>query len=445
MAGKEHVVIDVGEKPEFDHSWMHSMKSKIMESCELENFLDGPPIFIPRVGENVGSGIEDYYNPKLVSVGPYHHGDSQLQAMEGYKAKCLKDLLDRNPTPFEKCLEELRKKEAQARKCYKATVTVEHSVWELVGIMVVDAGFIIELFMKQSEGRHPSVFNSIYPLIKRDLLLLENQLPFSILQCMFDLTIAKSQMIPTLHEIAFGFFNHLEQRRRALPPPDCVHHLLHLYQSQFIPDTSFLNPGPISSIPSANKLHIMGVKFVPASNNSLLTDVEFKEEDVIMQIPRLFIDEETIALFTNLITFEQTHIGIGTHFTSYAVFISYILSDEVDVEFLAEKGIIERRLANHKEVAQLFGNMCSGVFVDPHFSTLSSVLRDVKHYSESLEAIRRKTIWEARMAEKPWYYFIYKDKVSIALTLVAGVGGVGVWIFTCLQTVYTILAYYHAS
>ncbi|KAL5987530.1 hypothetical protein ACLOJK_035278 [Asimina triloba] len=426
MAGKEHVVIDVG------NSWMDSMKSKIIESCKSENFFDGPPIFIPRVGENMGSGIEEYYNPKIVSVGPYHHRNSQLQAMEGYKAKCLKDLLDRNSTPFEKCLEELRKKEAQARKCYKPTV--DHSVLELVEIMVVDAGFIIELFMKQSEDRHPSVFYSIYPLIKRDLLLLENQLPFSILQCMFDLTITKSKTSPTLHEIAFGFFNHREQRS-ALSQPDCVHHLLHLYQSQFIPDTSFLNPGPISSIPSANKLHMMGVQFEPASNKSLLTDVEFKKEDVVMQIPRLFIDEETIALFTNLITFEQTHIGIGTHFTSYAVFISYILSDEVDVEFLAEKGIIEHRLANHKEVAQLFGNMCSGVFVDPHFSTLSSVLRDVKHYSADNWAVLKR-----RLTRGPWWRIIFRDWVTIAISLI---GGVGIWVLTFLQTYYTVYDYYH--
>ncbi|KAL5987529.1 hypothetical protein ACLOJK_035277 [Asimina triloba] len=407
---------------------------------------------IPRVQDVLSRGSVHFYKPRTISIGPYYHGNGHLQTVQEIKQLYLMDLLRRNPSISEDdCMAEMRREEPRAQQCYHQDSKLPAE--EFARMMLLDAAFIIEVFMKEWEDSHPPFFQSNPTRVKRDLLLLENQLPFFVLRHLFDLTIPQTNH-PILPQLAINFFNSplLKNRPPHLPPHMAHHHLLHLYQCQFCPDDSrdLITPettydhftsDTVVLIPPATVLDLMGVELKKAPPESLLTEVKFSEVDDgndhvkwVLEIPPLLIAEDTVARMFNLIAFEQSNFLVGTHITSHAAFLNSIVKKEEDVDFLWKKGIIEHRFSSHEEVIGHFAQMCSGAFVDPRNSALSAVLGCIKAYSESSEAIHRKTIWEARMAEKPWYYFFYKDKLSIALTLVAGVGGVGVWIFTCLQT-----------
>ncbi|KAJ1690132.1 hypothetical protein LUZ63_014287 [Rhynchospora breviuscula] len=69
---------------------------------------------------------EDLFEPKIVSIGPYHHDKESVKAMEENKWSTLRDFLARNKNVgFEVYLREMRLLEGQARQCYSETVNLK--------------------------------------------------------------------------------------------------------------------------------------------------------------------------------------------------------------------------------------------------------------------------------------------------------------------------------
>lgn len=66
-------------------------------------------------------------------------------------------------------------------------------------------------------------------LLLRDLLLLENQLPFFVLQRIFYLATGGEAISSSLVEVAINFFNKMFFTKRTGLPREPIHHLLHLY------------------------------------------------------------------------------------------------------------------------------------------------------------------------------------------------------------------------
>jgi Plant protein of unknown function len=63
--------------------------------------------------------------PKMVAIGPYHHGKESLRTMEEHKWYTLRDFLARNKNVgIEVYLQVMRSIEAQARQCYSETVSL---------------------------------------------------------------------------------------------------------------------------------------------------------------------------------------------------------------------------------------------------------------------------------------------------------------------------------
>ncbi|QHN91892.1 UPF0481 protein [Arachis hypogaea] len=74
---------------------------------------------IYRVPHEIRKFKEDAYTPKVVSIGPFHHGDPKLLKMEGLKRTCCREFIERsekkNLKSFVSCVQEL---EAKVRGCY---------------------------------------------------------------------------------------------------------------------------------------------------------------------------------------------------------------------------------------------------------------------------------------------------------------------------------------
>ncbi|CAB4286771.1 unnamed protein product [Prunus armeniaca] len=133
------------------------------------------------------------YQPHIVSSGPYHYGDQRLEMMQQHKRRFLHDLLARTastgPT-LDHYRQVVAAMEEDIRRCYSETISLcSH---DLIEMMVLDGLFTIELFCKVGE-LSPSdpddpVFNlaCVFANIFRDLLRFENQIPFFLLQKLFD-------------------------------------------------------------------------------------------------------------------------------------------------------------------------------------------------------------------------------------------------------------------
>ncbi|XVE78416.1 hypothetical protein DITRI_Ditri13aG0143300 [Diplodiscus trichospermus] len=136
--------------------------------------------------------------PELVSIGPYHRGEKHQ--LDKYKHSFLEKLLSRTRNNPERDIRfyvrEIIALENRARACYSEDLLM--SSRDFVKMMLVDGCFAIELlrYFGGSKGElylFPEDPISIImpwqiPILVQDLLLLENQIPFFVLEKLFDLS-----------------------------------------------------------------------------------------------------------------------------------------------------------------------------------------------------------------------------------------------------------------
>ncbi|KAG2726276.1 hypothetical protein I3760_01G104800 [Carya illinoinensis] len=150
---------------------------------------------IYKVHEQLLDVNKEAYKPVLLAIGPYNHQEKvRLGSMEQHKLRYLQQIMLRETTEIlERCIKDLRELEEKARKCYVECISQNPD--EFVEMMLIDGCFVIELFRKHEIYRktkncsdHDPIFQMqwVLPKIARDLLLFENQLPFFILEKLFE-------------------------------------------------------------------------------------------------------------------------------------------------------------------------------------------------------------------------------------------------------------------
>ena len=134
---------------------------------------------IPRVFPHLRKQDPDGYEPKLISIGPLHRGKSELLAMEGAKLYYLSRILQDKPKILPLLFDAARGCVDDARKCYSVKFTLSDD--EFAKMLVLDGCFIHALSEKSlyKESDVPTTAIPEYnSLVLRDLMLLENQIPF---------------------------------------------------------------------------------------------------------------------------------------------------------------------------------------------------------------------------------------------------------------------------
>ncbi|XP_077239535.1 UPF0481 protein At3g47200-like isoform X2 [Tasmannia lanceolata] len=128
------------------------------------------------------------YEPHIVSIGPYHHGKSHLIPLEEHKQRALHQFIKRSKKAEEDYKKALKEVEKQLRSSYEQL----HEWWndsdKFLKLMLVDGCFYIE-FGRVLEGKKKKDYSRtdpifsfhgssiIAPSIRRDMMMLENQLP----------------------------------------------------------------------------------------------------------------------------------------------------------------------------------------------------------------------------------------------------------------------------
>jgi hypothetical protein len=87
------------------------------------------------------------YTPKLISIGPFHHGGNEFKDMEKHKVRYFKDFLKRTRKSMDDLLEIIKVDKEKISHCYSEDCIVQ-SVDHFMKMILLDAIFIIELFLK---------------------------------------------------------------------------------------------------------------------------------------------------------------------------------------------------------------------------------------------------------------------------------------------------------
>lgn len=387
------------------------------------------PCCIYRVPEPLRCVNERAYTPQVVSIGPLHHGKEGLKDMEEHKKMYLPYFLRRTRVRLEDHVKKIRDKEAELRSCYAHAI--ELCSEDFVRIILVDAAFIIEFLLRFDSPNVPESNDRIFnkPWLKNyialDMLLLENQLPFFILE---DL-IATAEVPATMSSVFHLSYNCFRKSTTFYGDRDDlesyyrfkVEHFVDLIRTIHLPAKKERSKtrGSVQTqaIPTMRKLHKAGVKLKARSTNNPF-DICFK--DGILEIPNLRIDDHMEPLLRNLIAFELCHCH-HKYFTDYIILMDKLVNTPDDVDLLVKNEIVENLLGNNNEVSTLINGLCKG-FEAPreefYYATLTMELSD--YYKKS---------WNKWVADLQQTYF---NSPWATISLVAGTL---VIILTIIQTV----------
>uniref|UniRef100_A0A7N0RCB3 Uncharacterized protein n=1 Tax=Kalanchoe fedtschenkoi TaxID=63787 RepID=A0A7N0RCB3_KALFE len=467
-----------GEKPS---DWVVNINLLLQKGLVYDS---GKKWTIYRVPTNLLKIHKKAFVPKIISIGPFHYRDPRLKVMDEHKERYLFRLLggrlskwtsekqvsrppvdgagsENNPAGIK--LEDLesamRGLELKTRETYAEAVTMSSE--SFVEMMVLDGCFIVELlrlFHKSSKNKtDDAIFTTRWMLrtLQRDLLMLENQLPFFVLEALFGLTSPEEQQErPSLIELTLEFFNPLLPRNCLETKfKDEPEHLLDVFLQSFLspmqqkieePEWTFLRQHRKRSSNAARdeqekqlihcvaELQEAGIKFKRKEMHQLL-DINFSRG--VLEIPPLYINDNTVPIFLNFLAYEQCDQEAEPYFTNFFMFFDGLINSSKDVKILHQYEIINHSLGSMENVAKLFNNVCREIVCDLDHCYLSKQMAEANEF------------WKAYYATKwhIWWTNLINEYFSSPWTAISLVAAIFLLILTALQTAYTALPYYYSS
>lgn len=414
------------------------MINQLQQPTNPANLPNPPEPKILKVNDQLRRVNEQAYNPKIVSIGPIHHGNVLLKVMEEHKLSYYKMLKQRKPGSIETCVVELRILRDRARGYYSADFQYPTDENKFLTILLLDGIFVIELLRKlwreDLRDQHDLVFGSNHVLgqVTHDLLLIENQLPLFVIHKLFELTKENDPGDDIQHLITNFLGPKMPWRIMNPPfiqikdPDDEYHHILGLLCTTYYSFVDLKHNESSDDILSASELKALGIKFKLAKNN-ILKDIKFARG--ILELPRLIVSDETESILRNLVAYEQSlSNGSNTnrYVTDYVVFMQCLISSKRDATMLRRSGILVNRLGDDEMVFQMVNKLMSNVITSLNFS-YKGLFGRVNAHCDS-----ENTKMMASLHEN--YCNSFWGKLSVA-------GAISLLVLTILQAAFAVVTY----
>jgi len=402
------------------------------------------------------------YQPRVVSIGPYHNGNQHLRPMEEHKYRALRHLLAHTHNITVEDLVAYFKNDQQfMEKVMVSYSTPIDSQWKdtdaFTFLMVLDGCFLLELFLSSNSARscetdYRSVSEWCYddddpifsahakrrgdvPYVKLDVLLVENQIPLIVMEKLASFV----GLEVNLNDLIRSFYGcrYREQDETLKDPPGL--HVLDVYRKGRLLVGEYTG----WTVPkSAKELDEHGVRFIRSSGDigiGSFKDVSFKTgrkrnklgklHDVPrsslsrkilfpfwvlhgdLHLPLLIINETTESILLNLMAFELLHLGIEERdmaVTRYVFLMSSLIRSEGDVRCLRNYSILfSSPEKSDGSVVRFFAWITRNLVVTDDGRTTGAVNQEV------LELCRKK----ANRLQGSWAYHYESDIRTWVVTL----------------------------
>jgi len=437
----------------------------------------GKAICIYNVPANIPQSKRDAYTPQVICIGPIHH-KNENELKRRYVNQFFNRLRGGKWEPFQEELANTVKNCVDEISNYYEDGSLElfkdpKKKTELLKMIVWDAAFILELFLKteeykkykkspektsQDDDRYKYDYIIGKPwltaAIQRDLILLENQLPFFILDDLYKIA-AKyikpdcscSQCIrfhkpgcdcfrcnqdpkPNcscfqcmgFHTPGIGFhkpdcicFLELsckyfgKYNKKKTNPLRILHFtdLVRFFLSSKHPTA--ISKGTIIYCDTATRLEEAGMKFKPLEDECLLNIKAWNGDSGRnsikkgeLHVPTIEINDRTECLLRNLMALEQCHFPKEAYICQYVKFLDLLVDTAEDADLLIKSKVISNSLGKGAAVAELINELCRGIVevssCKNNYSLLAEKLNDYSKnsYNKSKAFLRRqyfKNVW----------------------------------------------------
>ncbi|KAG9443460.1 hypothetical protein H6P81_014800 [Aristolochia fimbriata] len=431
----DHLRIEVGQL------------ERLLETLQEANPWERCSIY--RVPPHLLRRNENVYKPTLVSIGPYNHGRPELTPMDEHKLRSLRQFLNRSKRTLSDLKTSLRPNVGQMLDSYEELEEAEWSAEEkFLELMILDGCFVLEilrLFEIHCIWGHSPPFGyndysprdpifggrgkSIILTLVEDFLLLENQLPFLVLERLLaveDLT-REDPVMYMENFLNYVVENDRSEERKGYEPP----HLLDLLRMRLVgtPRKGSLVGSGIE-IKSATAYRKAGLRFSTEKFPSkFLSDVKLEKSGRgrVLKLPVSPLLSVNEAPWFNAWAYEVLHTGLSQDLSAYVLLMDGLLQTREDLRLLCP-GCDDQRVLNL--VRSLKKNIDFAVF------------HEFFDVALNLNEFHRKSTKRWKKRAREWSFNLKESHFKNPWTVLSLVGallliGLSIW-----QAVYGSLSFY---
>ncbi|KAG6690930.1 hypothetical protein I3842_10G037700 [Carya illinoinensis] len=371
-----------------------------------------------------------YYEPRVVSLGPIHHGKEKYRLAETFKLKLAKVFVERSGKRIEGLCKEVEEKIQELRECFEEEVTKNYNDVDLAWLLLVDGCAILQYIdlaikdkFKELDIKHDSV-----AFCQQDLFLLENQVPYELLRLLMSLSDERDDLRKSVDKF-IERNHHMVLMDKSSDPQSGKqpeNHHMRTHSSAADTPRNRKKNSDWQSYRNVQELKAAGIHVKRSEANSLRNisfSRKFKFYPGYLGLPPRIVDDSTAPKFLNLIAYEmcldfRNDFGI----TSYVSFLDSLIDEASDVKELRKAHVLLNLLGSDEEVAQLFNEI--GTDLVPDLDEYKQVRTQIQKYYD-------KT-WVTWVAE------FFHNHFSSPWTLLAFLGALLALFLSATQTWYTV-------
>lgn len=408
---------------------------------DIKNMLKFPDIesstrcHIHRVPRHLRKWKEEAYTPQVVSIGPFHHKNKRLKVMEEHKERYFRSFMNRSEIKVEYLVDSIKKMEKRIRGCYEEIIDLSSD--RFVKMILVDAIFILELFIRKTSGIQtrvdPMFVKPRDKAMKFDLVLLENQLPFFVIEELHQLTFhylfrsdPRLFNCRDLVKLSLNYFEDPCFEFKYERPNVKIEHFTDLLRTFQIPPRK-KRPKRVDQqtdlLYTATQLQEAGVKFEGVESDECRFDIKFDKG--VLKIPKFELDDWTEVATRNIMALEQTRYIDDTYFTDYFFLMDSLINTRKDVDLLCDEKILVNYLGDNNAAMSMINNLNKGI-------VWKTTRDDYSYHYDELNTFYEIT-WHKWKATLKHEYF------STPWRIASTVAAIILLVLTFIQTVCSII------
>ncbi|KAM0072897.1 hypothetical protein Hdeb2414_s0001g00041401 [Helianthus debilis subsp. tardiflorus] len=381
MSESDHVVVEIpSDQPASNYNnlrvveeWERCLKgNEISASYTRQRHIEKVPPLLFECGSN-----RKFYEPAVVSLGPYHYKlQTRLAQAEEYKLITLEEYGLSTGLPVDALYDKVFEVVHDARKCYIDGSTDAYNDEEFNRMMLHDACFILFFIECLARADNKLLLNNEYigaigfANVMRDIFLLENQIPFVVIEVLLKLRFPDDEG----EDILNRFFNYLNYGEAIISDEKVLGdkqplHLLELYRSYFIAIPT--NPIMRSKMNFSDEYIYNYVKqnrwfgsamelksrwiFLRATDHA--SDITFHSYFCygVFELPTRAISPNTKVIYLNMMAHELcAHNPNDYRVSTYIRIMKSLINRRDDVKELKKKGILIHSLVNDEQVVKMY-------------------------------------------------------------------------------------------
>ncbi|GLT91335.1 hypothetical protein SLE2022_092260 [Rubroshorea leprosula] len=401
--------------------------------------------------------VDRHFKPISFSFGPLHHGKeftqgSTFEKAEKFKRRLAAMFISYSGNQKEVLYENVKKEIHSLRNCYDPIEVVDWEDEELACMFLVDGCALLHFILLDVQGKWEKLGgkNDQSVFMIHDLFLLENQLPFQLLEILIYSCIKGQEelkdsiaifinkpFLSLVKEISIPIYDqgdsqtHHCQRQRQEEPV----HLLALLRRKLIGQGVKSQEKPkekdglleklmrkwcssgnkIRQLPTfrnVKELKAKGIRFKPKEKIDGITDIDFNHRSCMptLRLAPILVDDQTMPILLNLIAYEMCSDFINEcEITSYIAFLESLIDSGEDVKELRDAGVLFNGLGSDENLAEMFNKISQYLVPNPE---KYKGLKDRIQYRYNLAWASDVAYFYHTHFRTPWSFLVFLSAVA---------------------------------